>query len=122
MGYLVQSRDGVSHWIKEAPPRWMRPQRREENPSVSLKVGNKTSKLVARSYITEGVILANTSFFSVPNGTDNICMVFDATASRLNGSLWAPNFMLSSIGSLLMMVVPETHMDDLDVGEMFYNF
>ena len=122
MGYLVQYRDGVSPWIKEAPPIWMRPKRRDNDPSVRLKVGNKMSKLVARGYITEGVILANTSFFSVPNGINNIYMVFDATDSGIYDSLWAPNFMLSSMGSLLMMVGPETHMDDLDIGEMFYNF
>ena len=30
--------------------------------------------------------------------------------------------MLPSMGNLLMMVVTETHMVDIDVGEMFYNF
>ena len=43
MGYLVQARDGVSPWIKEAPPIFMRPQRRENDPSVSLKVVDKMS-------------------------------------------------------------------------------
>ena len=100
----------------------MRPQRRDNDPSVSLKVGNKMSKLVARGYITEGVVLANTSFFSVPNGIDNIYMVFDATDSGIYDSLWAPNFMLLSMRSLIMMVGPETHMEDLDVGEILYNF
>ena len=30
--------------------------------------------------------------------------------------------MLPSMGNLLMMVVTETHMVDIDDGEMFYNF
>ena len=68
------------------------------------------------------VILALTSFFSVPKGTYDIRMVFDATLSGLNNYLWDPNFMLPSMGSLLMIVGPETYMVDLDFGEMFYKF
>ena len=64
------------------------------------------SKLVAMGYITEGVILALTSFFSVPKGTDDICMVFDATVSVINNSVCDPNFMLSSMVILLMVVGP----------------
>ena len=30
--------------------------------------------------------------------------------------------MFPSMGSLIMMVGPEMHIVDLDVGEMFYNF
>ena len=80
------------------------------------------SKLVTRVYITEGVILALTSFFSVPKGTDDICMAFDETVSGLNNSIWAPKFMLPSMGSLLIMVGLDMQMVDLDVGEIFYNF
>ena len=39
-----------------------------------------------------------------------------------NKALLAPNFMLPVLGSLLIMVVPETHMVDLDMGYMFYSF
>ena len=50
-------------------------------------------KLVARGYITEGVILTLASFFSVPKGTHGIFMVFDATVSGIKDFLWDPNFM-----------------------------
>ena len=122
MVYIVQSWDGVIPWIKEAPPRWMRPQRRVNHPSISLKVSYKMRKLVARGYIKEGVILALTSFFSVPKRTYYNHMVFDATVSGRNDCLWDPNFMLTSMVGFLMMVVPEMHMFDRDVGGMFYNF
>ena len=56
------------------------------------------------------------SFFSVTKGTDDIRMVFDVTMSGFNDYLWAPNFMLPSIGSFIMMVGMETHMVDIDVG------
>ena len=49
-------------------------------------------------------------------------MLFDSTVSGLNDYLWDPNFMFPSTGSLLMMVGPETHMVNLNIGEIFYNF
>ena len=49
-------------------------------------------------------------------------MVFDATVSGLNDYLWDTNFMLPSMGSLIIMVGPDKHMVNIDVGEMFYNF
>ena len=52
-------------------------------------------KLVARGYITEGEILAMTPLFYVPKVTEDILMVFDATVSGLNNSLWDPNSMLT---------------------------
>ena len=49
-------------------------------------------------------------------------MVFDATVSGLNNTLWDPNFILPSMGIFLMMVGLETHMDNLYAGGIFYNF
>ena len=63
-------------------------------------------KLVARIYITKGVIISLTSFFYVPKVTDDIIILFDATVSGLNDYMWYPNFMLKSMGSLLVIVVP----------------
>ena len=120
--YLFQYRYGVSPWIKESLPIWIRPQRQYNNPSASLKVINKMIKLVARGYMKEGVILALTSFFYMTKGKDDIRMLFDATVSGLKHSLWFPSFILPSMRSFLMMLVTEKHMVDLDVGEIFYNF
>ena len=122
MDYIVQSRYGVSLCIKEAPLRLIRPKRGDKCPSVSLKVANKMRKLFSRIYITEGVILVLTSFFSVPKVTYDVRMVFISNMIILNNSMWDPNFMLSSIGSFLMMVGPEKHMFNLYFREMFYDF
>ena len=80
------------------------------------------SKLVVRGYITEGVILALTSFFYVPKGTYDIRMVFDENLCGLNDNMWDPNFMLPPVGNFIMMLGPETNMVGLDIGEMFYKF
>ena len=85
-------------------------------------MAKNTSKLVARGYITIGVILELTPFFYVSKGTYDTRMVFDATVIGINDSLWAPNFIFSSMGSFLMMVGLETHRVNIDVGEMFYKF
>ena len=87
MVYLVQDRDVVTPCIKEDPSLWMRSHRQQNKFSVSLKVANKMSKLVARVYITEGLILVLTSFFYVTKGTYGTPMVFDETVSGLNDSL-----------------------------------
>ena len=79
-------------------------------------------KLVARGYITEGVILALKYLFSMPKGTDDIHMMFDETVIVINNYMWDPNFLLPSMVSLLMMVGLETHMENIDAGGIFYNF
>ena len=121
VGYLSKS-NGVCPWIKESPPIWMPPQRKYKFPTVSLKLSNKIRKMVNRGYIKEGVILNMTSFFSVPKLTEDIRMVFYVTVSGLNKYLRFPNFMSPSICSLLMMMGPQTHMVDLDSGEIFTTF
>ena len=50
------------------------------------------SKMVARGYITEGVIIALASFLYVPKGTENIHMVFDVTIIGIKDYLWAKYF------------------------------
>ena len=73
-------------------------------------------KWINRGYITEGLILALISFFSVPKVSEGICMVFDATVSIIKDSLWNPNFIFLSMGSFLMIVGPKMHMVSLDFG------
>ena len=40
----------------------------------------------------------------------------------LDKALRGPNFMLAVVGIILIMVDPDIHMVDLDVGEMIYIF
>ena len=49
-------------------------------------------------------------------------MVYDGTKSLLNAAVWAPNFFLPSIDSLLMFCTSETWFADIDLGEMFLNY
>ena len=94
----------------------MRHHRQEKDPSVSLKLANMMRTLVDRGYIPELVLLALTSLFSVPKGTEDMCMVLDATLIGNNYYLWDPNFEFPSIISVLMMLGTKMHMFYLDVG------
>ena len=49
-------------------------------------------------------------------------MVFDDTVSGMYDALWDPNFMLMVVVMFLTMVVPDTHIVELGMGYMFYNF
>ena len=93
-----------------------------ERSFCKSKGGQQDEKMVARGYIMEVTTLALTSLFYVPKVKDDILMVFDATTSGLNDSLWAPNFTFLSMVSLIMMVGLETHMFNLDFGGVFYSF
>jgi hypothetical protein len=49
-------------------------------------------------------------------------MVYDASVSGLNDSIWVPRFPLPTIQTHLRSVQEGTWMADLDIGEMFLNF
>jgi hypothetical protein len=63
-----------------------------------------------------------TQFFKVSKGEFDIRMVYNGTSSGLNDWLWVPLFPLPTITTLARAVEVDTHMGDLDVGEMFLNF
>jgi hypothetical protein len=49
-------------------------------------------------------------------------MVYDASVSGLNDSIWIPPFPLPTLKTHLRAVEEGTFMADLDIGEMFLNF
>jgi len=49
-------------------------------------------------------------------------MVYDASKSNLNKSLWAPTFGLPTVNALVRGIDESCWMGDLDIGEMFLNF
>jgi hypothetical protein len=59
----------------------------------------KIGKVRKRRFIASGPIESLTSFFAVPKGLDNICMVYDGTKSGLNDVIWVPRFPLPTDGT-----------------------
>ena len=86
------------------------------------KMKAKLDKVRKRRYIAPGFVSSLTSFFAVPKGSNEIRMVYDASLSGLNDSIWVPRFPLPTIRTHLRSVQEGTYMADLDIGEMFLNF
>ena len=94
MRYRKIARDGVPiFWEKKGPTSRAR-QPHIENEKERPSIREKVEKAVNRRYIMrKGVkIKSLLRYFAVPNGEDDICMVYDATANKLNDAVWVPSF------------------------------
>jgi len=80
------------------------------------KVRAKLKNVREKGYIRPGKVVSLTGYFAVPKGTSNVQMVYDASRSKLNDALWAPN------ETLLRGVTFSTWMGDIDLAEMFLNY
>ena len=102
-------------------PTWLRPQEKPKDPETMRLVVDKLLSVQERGYISVGEVKSLISFFDVPEGFEDIRMVYDGTKSGLNEALWAPWFALPTVDSLLRSVDPGTFMADNYIGEMFLN-
>jgi len=58
----------------------------------------------------------------VPQAKVDIRVVYDATQCGLNDALWAPNFFLPTVDSILRNASSATWFGDINLGEMFLNY
>jgi len=58
----------------------------------------------------------------VPKAKVDIRVVYDATQCGLNDVLWAPNFFLPTVDSILRNASSATWFGDINLGEMFLNY
>lgn len=95
------ARDGVLVWFERPVPSMQKPQPLIGDPGIRLRVKEKISKGVRRRYlVSTGLkIKSLIKYFAVPKGEDDVCMVYDATANRLNECVWVPTFWLPTIDS-----------------------
>ena len=68
-----------------------------------------------------GEVKILTHYFSVPKRED-IRIFYNGTSIGLNSSLWAPHFVLPTVGSTPWSVKRVTLMADHYIGEMFFKF
>jgi hypothetical protein len=116
-------RDGMPVWFRkqDLPSYWGRqrwPMKDVERSQLREKIG----KVLNRRYVSSGFVSSLTGFFAVPKGTEDIRVVYDATKSGLNDAIWAPNFFLPTIDSVVNQASEETVFGDIDIGEMFLNY
>ena len=70
---------------------------------IRAKTREKIGKVIKRRYLlpTDLPIKSFINFFAVPKGEDDIRLVYDATANKLNECVWVPSFWLPTIDSLV---------------------
>ena len=116
-------RDGTALWVSGRLPTNTHSRQTVPRDHITLeRVKEKLGKVIERKYVSPQEVVNVTSFFDVPKGEDDIRMVYDFTASKLNDALWAPNFWLPSIDNILGCATLSTWFGDVDAGEMFLNF
>lgn len=82
----------------------------------------KIHKVIGRRYLNDGYVKSLNDYFAVPKGLSDIRVAYDGTKSGLTDAVWAPNFFMPSIDSLLLYCSSNTWYSDLDLGEMFLNY
>ena len=115
-------RDGYPIHIESALPRYRQRQTFRLTDVGLHQLRKKVEKVVDRGYLEEGYVGSLINYFAVPKGEGDIRVVYDGTKCGLNQCVWAPNFFLPSVDSLLMKVSEKTWFSDMDLGEMFLNF
>jgi hypothetical protein len=102
--FQLEARDGMPIRISGALLCNRSPQSVECNAVMRKKMEAKLETIHSHGYISLGQVASLTGFFAVPKGESDICMVYDATKSGLNDSLWAPSFGLPTVDSTLRSI------------------
>ena len=116
-------RDGVELFIDwtNMPKYWKKQQWPDEDHAIK-KLKSKLANVRMKKYVQPGFVKSLTSYFAVPKAETDVRIVYDGTACGLNDSLWAPNFMLPTVDSILRNASSSTWFGDIDLGEMFLNY
>ena len=122
LGIRQGVRDGVPIFIQGRLPKWRKKQALPSKAYMVDKMREKLGKVVDRRYLVDGAVVSLINCFSVEKGHDDIRLVYDGTKSGLNDCVFAPNFYMPSIDSMLMTVDLNSWFGDNDLGEMFLNY
>jgi len=116
-------RDGFPVSIERKLPEYkMKQTFRGLNAGQLVALENKIHKVIERRYLNDGYVKSLINYFAVPKGLSDIRVIYDGTKSGLTDAVWAPNFFMPSIDSLLLYCSSNTWYSDLDLGEMFLNY
>ena len=96
----------------------MKRQQWPSNPGQKAQLERKIHKVRGRAYIKPGFVKSLTDFFAVLKAKVDIRVVYDTTQCGLNDALWAPNFFLPTVDSILRNASSATWFGDID-REMF---
>jgi hypothetical protein len=120
--FKASVRDGIPIFMGYRQPTYRVPQPSPRSEDTKRKVQAKLSKVRARRYIEPGFVKSLTGYFPVPKSKFDLRMVYDASKCGLNDLVWAPNFFIPSVDSMVDLLDADSWMGDIDLGEMFLNF
>jgi len=123
--YWKEARDGVKVFFERPGPTTRKKQPIIEDVTICAKTKEKILKLLKKRYLlvpSDLLVKSNIKYFTVPKGDDDIRMVYNATANKLNEAVWVPTFWLPTIDSLVRGVCSIYWMTDRDVADMSLNY
>jgi hypothetical protein len=122
--YRTMARDGVPVWFERPGPTTREAQSLISDPAIQANAKEKIGKVVRRRYlVTKDIIIKLLiKYFAVPKGDDDIRIVYNTMANRLNKCVWAPSFWLPTIDTLVHALDENSWMTDRDLGYMFLNY
>jgi hypothetical protein len=73
------------------------------DPKIQEMVKDKILQMVTCRYLLTSRIMVKSfiKYFAVPKGEDNIRLVYNAAANRLNKCVWVPTFWLPTVYTLV---------------------
>ena len=100
--YREIARDGVPVFFEQPCPTIKEPQPLLWDPGVRAGVRRKLEKVIHRRYMLRlGTDLKSLiKYFALPKGENDIQIVYDVTANKLNECVWVPSFWLHTLESL----------------------
>ncbi len=120
--YQEAVRDGLRAFVVGDLPEYWKSVNWPDDETQCKQLKEKIAKVVRRGYISSGDVKSLITFFAVPKGQSDIRIVYDATKCGLNDVLWAPNFWLPNIHTVLRSATSQSYYGDIDLGEMFLNY
>jgi hypothetical protein len=122
--YRKEARDGVKTFFERPVPTTRKSQPIIEDEKIRVKMKEKIGKVLKRRYLppSDSLVKSYIKYFAVPKGEDDIRMMYDATANKLNEVVWVPTFWLPTIDLLVRAVGLTSWMTGRDVGDMFLNY
>ena len=118
---MSDARDGMRMFVKGELPRNTKPQGAPKPEDIRQMV-KKLDKVLARGYISPGLVVSLTSYFAVPKGDLDIRLVYNCTSSGLNDALWAPSFWMPTSETAVRVISFYSYLFDSDIGECVLNF
>ena len=127
--WRCEARDGaLPYHTSYPPPRLRFPPIPADEPWMVEKDLDKLRKLLLKRYLVPGLVRLTTPRFPVikidsPDpAVRDIRVVWDASRSGVNGTMYTPSFFLPSLQTLLRRMESGMFCGDFDIGEQFHNF